>query len=42
MKHRAFTVNMPARNYLESSLEEREPVIVDGFREAIAAVTNAA
>jgi phage gpG-like protein len=42
MKHRAFTVTMPARNYLESSLEEREPVIVDGFREAIAAVTNAA
>lgn len=40
-KHRAFTVNMPARNYLESSLEEREPVIVEGFREAIAAVTNA-
>jgi phage gpG-like protein len=40
MKHRAFTVNMPARNYLESSLEEREPVIVEGFRDAIAKVTN--
>ena len=41
MKHRAFTVNMPARNYLESSLEEREPVITQGFREAIKAVTDA-
>lgn len=41
MKHRAFTVNMPARNYLETSLEEREPAITQGFRDAIAAVTDA-
>ena len=35
MKHRAFTVNMPARNFLESSAEEREPVIREGFKEAV-------
>lgn len=41
MHHRAFTVQMPARNYLESSLEEQTPAIEAGFDAAIAAVTNA-
>lgn len=35
MRHRAFTVNMPARNFLESSAEEREPQIRQGFTEAV-------
>ena len=41
MKHRAFTVEMPARNYLESSAEEQTEVITAEFRDAVAAVTNA-
>lgn len=41
MRHRAFTVNMPARNYLESSAEERAPIIREGFNEAVAEAANA-
>ena|SRR5579859_3216999 len=40
-KHRAFTVTMPERNFLESSATEREPVIREGFREAVAEAVNA-
>lgn len=36
MRHRAFTVHMPKRNYLESSATEQEPVIREGFRVAVA------
>lgn len=33
--HRAFTVNMPARNYLESSLAEEEPKIMAEYQAAV-------
>lgn len=36
-RHRAFDVEMPERNYLESSAEEREPIIRDGLIAAIEA-----
>lgn len=34
-KHRAFTVYMPARNFMESSLEEKQPEILAGLQSAI-------
>lgn len=34
-RHRAFTVHMPARNYMESSLEEKRPEIVAGLQGAV-------
>lgn len=40
-RHRAFDVNMPERNYLESSATEREPIIREGFRDAIEAAIHA-
>lgn len=39
MRRRAF--DLPARNFMESSLEERTPAITEGFRKAIAEVTGA-
>lgn len=33
-KHRAFTVQMPARNYMESSLDENSPEIIEGLQSA--------
>lgn len=41
MRHRAFTVNMPARNFLESSAEEKAPEIREGFNQAVAEATGA-
>jgi len=35
MRHRAFTVTMPERNYLESSLAEQEQAIMAGFESAV-------
>lgn len=34
-KHRAFTVHMPARNYMETSLEEKEPEILANLQGAV-------
>lgn len=34
-RHRAFTVQMPARNYMESSLEEKSPEILAGLQAAV-------
>ena len=41
MRHKAFTVTMPERNYLESSLEELEPEIREGFVAAIEGAAHA-
>ena len=40
-RHRAFTVTMPERNFLESSATEQEPVIQAEFREAVAEAVRA-
>lgn len=34
-KHKAFTVTMPARNYMESSLEEKQPEILGALQGAV-------
>lgn len=34
-RHRAFTVRMPARSYLEPSLEEEGPTIIAGLQGAV-------
>lgn len=34
-RHKAFTVQMPARNYMETSLEEKQPEIVAGLQGAV-------
>lgn len=41
MRHRAFTVTMPVRNYMESSAEEQTPIITEGFRVAVAETIHA-
>lgn len=33
--HKAFTVRMPERNYMESSLEEKQPEILAGLQGAV-------
>lgn len=40
-RHRAFSVLMPERNYLETSAEVREPIIREGLRDAIEAAIHA-
>lgn len=40
-RHRAFTVHMPERNFMESSVADREAAIREGFNKAISEALNA-